>query len=207
MNSLSYTHRTKPMIGLWDKLPWKDLKIVRSCKGSSFLWRYEWYGKNQKMVGLDREVFLEQRVFQVSSSHTIRISWSVTHTVLNISDWWVIPCVGKYSYSHEGWWMPSHRQCHDVQIGEICFQLGDQSGHYSCCQRSGIHFLSSPLHKEQHGGDGRLRSHDSTWAETAHSQVKQGGLIVLHAYLTAFILPRDTEGNILLWTWQVWEAN
>lgn len=41
MNSLSYTHRTKPMIGLWDKLPWKDLKIVRSCKGSSFLWRYE----------------------------------------------------------------------------------------------------------------------------------------------------------------------
>lgn len=41
MNSLSYFHRTKPMIGLWDKLPWKDLKIVRSCKGSSFLWRYE----------------------------------------------------------------------------------------------------------------------------------------------------------------------
>lgn len=40
MNSLSYTHRTKAMIGLWDKLPWKDLKIVRSCKGSSFLWRY-----------------------------------------------------------------------------------------------------------------------------------------------------------------------
>lgn len=76
MNSLSCFHRTKPMIGLWDKLPWKDLKIVRSCKGSSFLWRYEWYGKNQKMVGLDRDIFVEQRGFQVSSSHTIRISWS-----------------------------------------------------------------------------------------------------------------------------------
>ena len=99
--------------------------------------------------------------------------------------------------------MLSHRQCHDIQTGEICFQHGDQSGHYSYCQRSGIHLLPSPLRGEQHGGDGRLSSHDSTWAETAHFQVKQGGLIVLHAYLTAFILPCDAEGNILLWTWQV----
>ena len=95
MNSLSYTHRTKPEIGLWDKLHWKDLQIVRSCKGSSFLWRYEWYGKNRKTVGL-REVFLEQREFQVSSSHTIRISWS------------------RHSHNPEHKWLMSNPLCRQI---------------------------------------------------------------------------------------------
>lgn len=51
-------------------------------------------------------------------------------------------------------------------------------------------------------GAGRLSSHITMWAETAHSQGKQQGLSGLHAYLTAFLLPCDTEGNVVLWTWQ-----
>lgn len=65
--------------------------------------------------------------------------------------------------------MLSHRQCHDIQVGEICFQLGAQLGNSSCCQRNGRHPLLSSLHKEQHNQWRRQPSSPTTtWAETAH---------------------------------------
>lgn len=110
------------------------------------------------------------KALQVPSNHTIRIRVHVAHTILGRND--KQSHVGELSCNHEEWSILSHRKCYDIQIGQICFQLGAQLGNYSCCQRSGKQLHPSLGTGNTANGRGRLteQPHHCVSRNRAHSQ-------------------------------------